>query len=277
MYSNHSNNGINRGMAGMPTASEVDEYGVQTRTMGLKVHYTFDKEAKVQCLARCPQLLQIQTAAIDDKLTIGLVDLRTCIHVITEASPEITHQDCDYTIYAVDHSEPDLPLVGYGLLSWTIDSLLRGNPMGQPPKMVTGRVARNVLGVFGGGSRETLEVRLKLSEMAKPHRPVNHPAVEQTPSRPLPTPAPAPAPTETAMIPTGHSEWTSFLQSNPQIGQPVSQMAQQPAGRELLPRTTPPAQNVKQTDPAETTNRTAQGQAAEETHRGQYLGLRRRH
>ncbi|KAK5993446.1 hypothetical protein PT974_06877 [Cladobotryum mycophilum] len=197
-------------VAAAPAVGEVDEYGVQTRAMGLKVHYTFDKEAKINFLARCPQTLQVQTIAIDETTTIGVVDLRTCIHTITESSPEITGQDCDYTIYAVDYSEPDTPLLGHGLLSWTIDSI-RGNPMAQQPKMVTGRVTKNLLGVFGGGNREMLEVRLKFSETNRVQRRFEPAPIEIPQSRPM----------EGVMTPTGTAEWNAFMQSHPQMGQPV--------------------------------------------------------
>ncbi|KAJ6790199.1 hypothetical protein PWT90_08005 [Aphanocladium album] len=187
--------------------SEPDSNGVQVRPMGLKVHYTFDKDSKVNCLARYPQTVQVQTIAIDEINSIGVVDLRVCVQALTDCSPELAGQDCDYTIYAVDYSEPDTPLVGQGMLSWALDSLLRPDVPGQQPKLVTGRVTKNLLAVFGGGNRETLEVRLRLSGSAKP--------AWQTDSFDM------------AMTPTGAAEWNSFLQSNPSLGQPqhVSRVA----------------------------------------------------
>lgn len=166
----------------------------------VKVHYTFDKDSKVNCLARYPQTVQVQTIAIDELTTIGVIDLRVCVQAVTDCSPELAGQDCDYTIYALDYSEPDTPLVGQGMLSWALDSLLRGDMAGHQPKLVTGRVTKNLLGVFGGGNRETLEVKLRLSGSAKPQW--------QTDSFDM------------AMTPTGAAEWHSFLQSNPQLGQP---------------------------------------------------------
>ncbi|PMB68632.1 hypothetical protein BM221_005213 [Beauveria bassiana] len=187
--------------------SEPDSNGVQVRPMGLKVHYTFDKESKVNCLARYPHTVQVQTIALDEATTIGVVDLRVCIQAVSECSPELAGQDCDYTIYAVDYSEPDTPLVGQGMLSWALDSLVRGDMPGQQPKLVTGRVTRNLFAVFSGGNKETLEVRLRLSGSAKPQW--------QTDSFDL------------AMTPAGAAEWNSFIQSNPQLGQPhhVSRVA----------------------------------------------------
>ncbi|KAM5374851.1 hypothetical protein ACJZ2D_006195 [Fusarium nematophilum] len=187
--------------------NEVDEPGVQVRPMGLKVHYTFDKESKVNCLARPSHTLNIQTIPLDDKNSIGVVDLRVCLQAVTECSPELASQEdnSDFTIYAFDYSEPDTPLVGQGMLSWALESM-RGDWAAQPPKMVTGRVTKNLLAVFGGGNRETLEVKLKLSARSKVQRP--EPSIELQPARPI----------ETAMTPTGDAEWNSFIQSNPQIG-----------------------------------------------------------
>lgn len=93
------------------------------------------------------------------------------------------------------------------MLSWALDSLIRPDVPGQQPKLVTGRVTKNLLGVFGGGNRETLEVKLRLSGSAKP--------AWSTESFDM------------AMTPTGAAEWNSFLQSNPTLGQPqhVSRVA----------------------------------------------------
>ncbi|KHO01478.1 GATA transcription factor (Ams2) [Metarhizium album ARSEF 1941] len=190
--------------------AEADENGVQTRAMGLKVHYTFDAEAKVNCLARYPQPLQVQTVPIDETNSIGVVDLRSCIHAVMDCSPELAGQENDYTIYAVDFSEPDFPLVGQGLLSWALEAM-QSQSMMQQPKMVTGRVAKNLPGIFGGGHRETLEVRLRLSVAPRSNKPALHSGNGdmQQHTRPV----------ESAMTPTGASEWNTFIQSNPQIGQ----------------------------------------------------------
>lgn len=208
-----SNGGWNPNGQVMPQYdNNVDESGIQVKLMGLKVHYSFDKENKVNCLARSSQTLQVQTVPLDDKNSIGIVDLRACLQAITECSPELSSQEGDYTIYALDYSEPDTPLVGQGMLSWALESM-PGDGSSQPPKMVTGRVTRNVLAVFGGGNRETLEVKLRLAPSAKVQRPEPQPQpqpimMEMQPMRPV----------ETALTPTGISEWNSFMQSNPQIG-----------------------------------------------------------
>lgn len=106
---------------------------------------------------------------LDESNTIGVVDLRLCIQAVSECSPELASQEYDYTIYARDYSESDTPLVGQGMLSWALEAL-RSDVGGPSSKMVTGRVVKNVLGVFGNGNREILEVRLKLTETAKVQR-----------------------------------------------------------------------------------------------------------
>ncbi|RTE71052.1 hypothetical protein BHE90_014543 [Fusarium euwallaceae] len=193
----------------MQRNNEVDESGVQVRPMGLKVHYTFDKEAKVNCLARSPQTLHVQTVPLDDKNSIGIVDLRACLLAVTECSPELASQgndtNTDFTVYSLDYSEPDTPLVGQGMLSWALDTM-RGDWAAQPPKMVTGRVTKNLLAVFGGGNRETLEVKLRFTTCPKVQKP--EPTQDMQLSRP----------TESLVTPSGAAEWNSFLQSNPQIG-----------------------------------------------------------
>ncbi|PNY25315.1 Uncharacterized protein TCAP_04731 [Tolypocladium capitatum] len=210
----------------------VDELGLQVRPMGLKVHYTFDRDAKVNCLARYPHTLHVQAIPIDETTAIGLVDLRACLHAVIECSPELAGQDCDYTIYAVDYSEADTPLVGQGMLSWALEAL-RGDVMAQQSKMVTGRVTRNLLAVFGGGNRETLEVKLKLSASAKGvRRHGHHDSMDIQHSQPMERSMDQQVgehmnqhvhphmerPMEMATTPTGTSEWNSFIQSNPHFG-----------------------------------------------------------
>ncbi|OCT45026.1 hypothetical protein CLCR_05390 [Cladophialophora carrionii] len=140
--------------------------GVSIRTIRLKVLYTFDSEQKDNHLARWPQPLDVQTAFIDEVNQIGVVDLRTCLEAVTTASPELTtFTENDYTIYAYDYSEPDTPLVGQGMLSKTLN--------GQSPSaevdgetMVTGRITKNVMGLFSKNAQETLEVKLRLTPVS---------------------------------------------------------------------------------------------------------------
>ena len=139
--------------------------GLSVRPMRLKVLYTFDKEHKNNHLARGINVLHIQTAYVDDTTQIGIVDLKTCVQTIVAASPELVAKlEEDFTIYAYDYSEPDTPLVGQGMLSWAL-AAPQSNTDGQDEEgnnMVTGRVTRNVLGLFSKNAQETLEVKLRL-------------------------------------------------------------------------------------------------------------------
>ncbi|PWY67194.1 hypothetical protein BO70DRAFT_170687 [Aspergillus heteromorphus CBS 117.55] len=139
--------------------------GISVRPMRLKVLYTFDDANKTNCLARWPHLLDIQSAALDEKTQIGVIELKTCIQAIVSASPElVAHLGQDYTVYAYDYSEYETPLVGQGMLSWVLASAspTPNAPAHQSHTMVTGRVCKNVLGLFSKGAQETLEVKLRL-------------------------------------------------------------------------------------------------------------------
>ncbi|KAL2178959.1 uncharacterized protein P884DRAFT_195807 [Thermothelomyces heterothallicus CBS 202.75] len=188
-----------------PAAQPVgtEELSLQARPMGLKVHYSFDRENQVHCLARWHQILQIQTIPLDEKTTIGVVDLRTCLEAVSQSSPEILNQqDHDYSVYAYDYSEPDVPLVGQGLLSWNMDP-----QRGSQQQLVTGRVTRNLLALLNNGSRDTLEVKLKFATVAKSTQRTEYPSAEAG-KRAKSTSIPA----ETV------SEWNSFIQSNTMLG-----------------------------------------------------------
>ncbi|PWY94296.1 hypothetical protein BO94DRAFT_327568 [Aspergillus sclerotioniger CBS 115572] len=139
--------------------------GITVRPMRLKVLYTFDDANKTNCLARWPHLLEIQTAFLDEKTQIGVIELKTCIQAIVSASPELVAKlGQDYTVYAYDYSEYETPLVGQGMLSWVLASAspTPDAPAHQSETMVTGRVCKNVLGLFSKGAQETLEVKLRL-------------------------------------------------------------------------------------------------------------------
>lgn len=80
-------------------------------------------------------------------------------------SPELVAKlGRDYTIYAYDYSEYETPLVGQGMLSWVLASAspTPDAPAHQSKTMVTGRVCKNIFGLFSKGGQETLEVKLRL-------------------------------------------------------------------------------------------------------------------
>lgn len=190
----------------------------------VKILYTFDDQNKTNCLARWPQALDIRTANLDESMQIGVIELKTCIQAVVSASPELVAKlGQDYTVYAYDYSEYETPLVGQGMLSWVMasSSSTPSAPAHSPRTMVTGRVCKNIMGLFSGSSQETLEVKLRLVpvptclqsdylESLKKYRDLSK------------------------IIPLGFDPgtWTSFLQANPGIGQLASQSrCQSPAIR----------------------------------------------
>ena len=87
------------------------------------------------------------------------------MQAIVAASPELVATlGQDYTVYAYDYSEYDVPLVGQGMLSWILasSSATPSAPTSQSRTFVTGRVCKSILGLFSGGPQETLEVKLRL-------------------------------------------------------------------------------------------------------------------
>lgn len=171
--------------------------------------YSFDNENKTNCLARWPQPLDIRTAYLDENTQIGVIELKTCIQAIVTASPELVAAlGQDYTVYAYDYSEYETPLVGQGMLSWVLasSSSTPSAPAHQSRTIVTGRVCKNILGLFSSNSQETLEVKLRLVpvptslqseyiESMKKYRDISQ------------------------MMPEGFDPqaWTSFVQANPAI------------------------------------------------------------
>jgi hypothetical protein len=69
----------------------------------------------------------------------------------------------DYSVYAYDYSEPDIPLVGCGMLSWAMLNTENSSTR----MMVTGRVLSNTFVFLGNNDdvRETLEVKIKLQKV----------------------------------------------------------------------------------------------------------------
>ena len=175
----------------------------------VKVLYSFDNENKTNCLARWPQPLDIRTAYVDENTQIGVIELKTCIQAIVAASPELVAAlGQDYTVYAYDYSEYETPLVGQGMLSWVLasSSSTPSAPAHQSRTIVTGRVCKNLLGLFSKNLQETLEVKLRLVpvptslqseyiESMKKYRDISQ------------------------MMPEGFDPqaWTSFVQANPAI------------------------------------------------------------
>lgn len=83
-------------------------------------------------------------------------------------SPElVAKMSQDYSIYAYDYSEPGVPLVGCGLLSWAMATVNCSNYDSENPAptrhIITGRISCNNFGFFSNDEvKETLEVKIKL-------------------------------------------------------------------------------------------------------------------
>lgn len=181
----------------------------------MKIYYRFDKEAQTDCLAKIPQVHQIHTISMDERQTVGLVDLKVCVRAMVQCSPELVSQpDTDYTLYAYDYSEPETPLVGQGMLSWLWSSLNGASTSGQSEQFVTGKVTKNLL----PGIKEFLEVRFKLTGMPRFNRPAGSTAMS-TAFQPASL---ATNPSESSMSEV--NEWNAFVQSNPAFGRSANMM-----------------------------------------------------
>lgn len=175
--------------------------------------YTLNDDSKSNCLARCPQPLYIQTANLDPNTEIGIIELRTCIQAIAATSPELVAKlGQDYTVYAYDYSEYETPQVGQGMLSWILAnaSTTPTAPAHQSHTMVTGRVCKNVLGLFSGGSSEALEVKLRLVPVPTTLQSEYLASLEKYRSAGTHTYATGPQLSEAAA-------WSSLLQTSPEF------------------------------------------------------------
>ena len=185
----------------------------------MKVLYTFDDQNKTNCLARWPQVLDIRTAYLDESTQVGIIELKTCIQAIVSASPELVAKlGQDYTVYAYDYSEYETPLVGQGMLSWVLasSSSTPAAPAHQSRTVVTGRVCKNILGLFSSGVQETLEVKLRLVPVPTCLQSEYIESMRQY--RDL-----------SKIMPEGFDAgaWTAFLQANPSITQLADQSRSQ--------------------------------------------------
>jgi hypothetical protein len=175
----------------------------------VKVLYTFDEHNQTNCLARWPQVLQIRTVAMDDGKAIGVVDLKTCVQAVVQCSPElVAHLGQDYTIYAHDYSEFDVPLVGQGMLSWALAAASPTADSTQSQQLVTGRVCKNIQGLFTNGVAETLEVKLRLAPIPRVQQRDYIQSMEKYREISRATPP--------GFDP---KEWLNYLQSNPGMAQ----------------------------------------------------------
>lgn len=126
-------------------------------------------------------------------------------------SPELTAKlGHDFTVYAYDFSEYETPLVGQGMLSWILASASTtpNAPAESSQTMVTGRVCKNILGLFSNGIKETLEVKLKLVPVPTSMQKEYVENMERYHSL-------------SQIMPEGfdYPAWSDFLKENPTLGQ----------------------------------------------------------
>ncbi|KAF2845573.1 hypothetical protein T440DRAFT_434307 [Plenodomus tracheiphilus IPT5] len=195
-----------------PAAAPDDDHmaDVPRRPMRVKVLYTFDDQNKSNCLARLPNALNVPVVSLDENTQVGVIELKTCIQAIVGASPELVAKlGHDYTVYAYDFSEYETPLVGQGMLSWILASASTtpNAPAEDSQTMVTGRVCKNILGIFSNGIKETLEVRLKLVPVPTCMQKEYVENMERYHSL-------------SQLMPAGfdYSQWSDFLKENPTLG-----------------------------------------------------------
>jgi hypothetical protein len=159
--------------------------------------------------------------AMDETTSIGVIELRTCIEAIVQCSPELVARlGQDYTVYAYDFSEYDNPLVGQGMLSWALcaASTTPDGPAHQSNKLITGRVCKNILGLFANGVKETLEVKLRLVPVPTVLQSEYIDAMDKY--REL---------SKVAPLGLEPKEWLSFVQSNPNLAQLASKATPVPS------------------------------------------------
>ncbi|ODQ64474.1 hypothetical protein NADFUDRAFT_42787 [Nadsonia fulvescens var. elongata DSM 6958] len=102
-----------------------------TQYMKLKILYTFDRDDSITCLTRSMKSSSVIIPAKNNE--IGLISLRSCVNCVIAASPEIVADadSYDFVVYSTDFSEPGLPQVSHGLLSWMLvlgDDFERNTP-----------------------------------------------------------------------------------------------------------------------------------------------------
>ena len=203
------NNSNGKKLAVQPMKRTFPCYGEQVfqlTPVSVKVLYTFDEKSITNCLARKLETIHCRTAYLDESTQIGVVELKTCLAVVVSASPEIVaNLGQDYTVYSYDYSEYDIPLVGQGMLSWTL-AANSSRSQDSLRKVITGRVSDGLRNLFSDVTEKTLEVKLRLIPM---------PTIQQSEfldsikkyreiSKMMPGEFDAQA-------------WTQFLQANPNI------------------------------------------------------------
>ena len=100
--------------------------------------------------------------------SFGIIDLYTCLRSVVNSSPEIISnlKFLDYAVYTTDYTEPGLPLVGHGMFSWLNLEMESDQLPETSQKIIVGRVCKNTIALYSGGTSETLEITLRLKPIA---------------------------------------------------------------------------------------------------------------
>ncbi|ODV87325.1 hypothetical protein CANARDRAFT_5872 [[Candida] arabinofermentans NRRL YB-2248] len=141
----------------MSSNSQTQPYNQQVI---LKVLYSFDSTTTFlvrSSKAISSKVIQLPSKQPYNGTTIGCIDIKKCVGLVSEMSPEKFLQNTDYSIYSKDVVEPDEPFVGHGLYSKIIDKRVA--------VLVTGRICKNFVSLYTSGAQaaDTLEVRLRFN------------------------------------------------------------------------------------------------------------------
>lgn len=171
----------------------------------VKVLYTFDE---AQCLARSPISRDIRVITSENCSSFGIIDLYTCLRSVVNSSPEIISnlKFLDYAVYTTDYTEPGLPLVGHGMFSWLNLEMESDQLPETSQKIIVGRVCKNTIALYSGGTSETLEITLRLKPIASFSQAQYLSSIKLYKSL-------------ASFLPVdfNHSEWAAFLSKNPKL------------------------------------------------------------
>jgi hypothetical protein len=169
------------------------------------VLYTFDE---AQCLARSPISRNIRVITSENCSSFGIIDLYTCLRSVVNSSPEIISnlKFLDYAVYTTDYTEPGLPLVGHGMFSWLNLEMESDQLPETSQKIIVGRVCKNMIALYSGGTSETLEITLRLKPISSFSQAQYLSSIKLYKSLASFLP-----------IDFNHSEWAAFLSKNPKL------------------------------------------------------------
>lgn len=130
----------------------------ESKAVNVKVLYTFDDRTSFLARSQTPTTARVLTLPTQQQ--VGCVDVRACVALVQNASPEWFTKGADYALYYKDILEANEPYVGFGLCS----KILRDKK--GAPQLVTGTVSTNFMSLLSNtGVSDTLEVKLRFSAL----------------------------------------------------------------------------------------------------------------